>query len=127
MICHWHNCIRPSSISVGLPFLRLLFTVHSFPDGKVILSIEHRQTCLAKLCRGKRERKGKCEQTFSRAVSQRNKENWGTGTWMRETEYFTKLNIQNVAKMYIGIIIKKKIITLKQICTPTLKGTFYNP
>lgn len=36
MICHWHNCIRRS----GLAILRLLFTLHSSRDGKVILKTQ---------------------------------------------------------------------------------------
>lgn len=40
MICHWHNCIPWSCVSVAPAFLRLLFTLHSSPDGKVILKTQ---------------------------------------------------------------------------------------
>lgn len=40
MICHWHNCIPRSCVSVAPAFHRLLFTLHSSPDGKVILKTQ---------------------------------------------------------------------------------------
>lgn len=70
MICHRHNCIRQSSISVGLPFFRLLFTPHSSTDGKVILTAAHRQTPLVgqrgSQGHGEGKREGACEKYSER-------------------------------------------------------------
>lgn len=77
MICHRHNCIRQSSISASLAFLRLLFTPHSSTDGKVILTAAHRQTPLVGQRGSQGHREGKREGAQERYIEKESKTSAG--------------------------------------------------